>query len=132
MRSEPNRPSHITEGDVFDDLGLSRSEASALKVKATLLDAILREIESRGYTQRQLVEILDEYQPSVSNLIRGKIAKVSLEKLLAYSDRLRMKATLTVNTRPRARRGSRTYSSLRAGSGSSGAREIGRRTRAIG
>ena len=95
MKSE-NRPSHITKGDVFDDLGLSRSEASALKIKATLLDAILREIENRGYTQSQLVEILDEYQPSVSNLTRGKIAKVSVEKLLTYSDRLKIKTTLTV------------------------------------
>ena len=96
MKSE-NRPSHITKGDVFDDLGFSRSEASALKVKATLLDAILREIEKQGYTQSQLVEILDEYQPSVSNLTRGKIAKVSVEKLLTYSDRLKMKTTLTVH-----------------------------------
>ena len=97
MKSE-NKPGHITKGDVFDDLGLSRSEASALKVKATLLDAILGEIEKRGYTQSQLVEILDEYQPSVSNLTRGKIAKVSVEKLLTYSDRLQMKTTLTVHT----------------------------------
>jgi predicted XRE-type DNA-binding protein len=97
VKSE-NKPSHITQGDVFDDLGLSRSEASALKVKATLLDAILREIERQGYTQSQLVEILDEYQPSVSNLTRGKIAKVSVEKLLAYSDRLKMKTTLTVHS----------------------------------
>jgi hypothetical protein len=43
VKSE-NRPRHITKGDVFDDLGLSRSEASALKVKATLLDAILGEV----------------------------------------------------------------------------------------
>ena len=99
MKSE-NRPSHITKGDVFDDLGLSRSEASALKIKATLLDAILREIEKRGYTQSQLVEILDEYQPSVSNLTRGKIAKVSVEKLLTYSDRLKMRTTLTVHANP--------------------------------
>jgi predicted XRE-type DNA-binding protein len=98
VKSE-NKPSHITRGDVFDDLGLSRSEASALKVKATLLDAILREIEKWGYTQSQLVEILDEYQPSVSNLTRGKIAKMSVEKLLTYSDRLQMKTTLTVHTR---------------------------------
>jgi predicted XRE-type DNA-binding protein len=101
-----NRPSHITEGDVFDDLGLSRSEVSALKIKATLLDAILREIEARGYTQSQLVEILDEYQPSVSNLTRGKISKVSVEKLLAYSDRLKMKASLTVRANSEARRNS--------------------------
>jgi predicted XRE-type DNA-binding protein len=98
VKSE-NKPGHITKGDVFDDLGLSRSEASALKIKATLLDAILREIEKQGYTQSQLVEILDEYQPSVSNLTRGKIAKVSVEKLLTYSDRLKMKTTLTVHSR---------------------------------
>jgi len=97
VKSE-NGPSHITKGDVFDDLGLSRSEASALKVKATLLDAILREIERQGYTQNELVEVLDEYQPSVSNLTRGKIAKVSVEKLLTYSDRLKMKTTLTVHS----------------------------------
>jgi predicted XRE-type DNA-binding protein len=103
VKSE-NRPSHITKGDVFDDLGLSRSEASALKVKATLLDAILREIEKRGYTQGQLVEILDEYQPSVSNLTRGKIAKVSVEKLLTYSDRLKMRTTITVRANSGAQR----------------------------
>ena len=98
MKNRANKPAHITSGDVLDDLGLSRSEASAMKVKATLLDAILREIKNRGYSQNQLVDILDEYQPSVSNLLRGKIAKVSLEKLLVYSDRLKMKATLTVQT----------------------------------
>ena len=96
MKSAANRPSHVTRGDVFDDLGFSHSEASALKIKADLLDAILQEIEARGYTQRELVEILDEYQPAISNLLRGKIAKVSLEKLLAYSDRLRMRPKLTV------------------------------------
>lgn len=106
MKNDANKPTHITKGDVFDDLGLSRSEASALKVKATLLDAILREIDNQGYTQSQLVEILDEYQPSVSNLIRGRIAKVSLEKLLTYSDRLQLKTKLTVHTRSSAHRDS--------------------------
>lgn len=109
MKSVGNKPSHITTGDVFDDLGFSRSEASALKVKATLLDAILREIERRGYSQRQLVDILDEYQPSVSNLLRGKIAKMSLEKLLTYSDRLNIKTVLTVHSGSRGRAGSRVH-----------------------
>ena len=134
MKSE-NRPSHVTKGDVFDDLGLSHSEASALKVKATLLDAILGEIETRGYTQRELVEILDEYQPSVSNLVRGKIAKVSLEKLLAYSDRLKMRTTLTVHASSREHRGARSHLGLRAGSNPrarSRSRTVRRHAAAIG
>jgi predicted XRE-type DNA-binding protein len=133
VKSE-NKPSHITKGDVFDDLGLSRSEASALKVKATLLDAILREIEKRGYTQSQLVEILDEYQPSVSNLTRGKIAKVSVEKLLTYSDRLKMKTTLTVHPSSEAHRDAQIHSRLPARStarGRSGSRRARQQAAAI-
>jgi predicted XRE-type DNA-binding protein len=87
---------HITRGDVLDDLGFSRSEATALKFKADLLDAIRQEIDRRNYTQRQLVNILDEHQPAVSNLIRGRINQVSIEKLLRYSDRLGMRARLKV------------------------------------
>jgi predicted XRE-type DNA-binding protein len=93
------KPSHITKGDVLDDLGYSCAEASALKIKADLLDAILREIEKRGYNQRQLVNLLDEYQPSVSNLLQGKIAKVSIEKLLYYSDRLNLRVSLSTASR---------------------------------
>ncbi len=87
---------HVTKGDVLDDLGFSRSEATALKFKADLLDAIRAEIERRSYTQRQLVSILDEHQPAVSNLIRGRITQVSIEKLLRYADRLGMRARLKV------------------------------------
>ena len=87
---------HVTRGDVLDDLGFSRSEATALKFKADLLDALRAEIERRNYTQRQLVEILDEHQPAISNLILGKINQVSIEKLLRYSDRLGMRARLKV------------------------------------
>src|ERR1700674_4040865 len=87
---------HVTRGDVLDDLGFSRSEATALKVKADLLDAIRAEIDRRKYTQRQLVSILDEHQPAVRNLTRGRISQVSIEKLLSYSDRLGMRARLKV------------------------------------
>lgn len=93
---------HVTQGDVLDDLGFSRSEATALKFKADLLDAIRAEVERRSYTQRQLVKILDEHQPAVSNLMRGRINQVSIEKLLRYSDRLGMRARLKVLPAARA------------------------------
>jgi len=94
---------HITTGDVLDDLGFSRSEASALKIKATILEAILAEIDRRGLTQRELVDLLDEYQPNVSNLLHGRISKVSIEKLLAYADRLKMRSSIEL--RPSAKSG---------------------------
>jgi predicted XRE-type DNA-binding protein len=95
--------SHITTGDVLDDLGFFRSEASALKIKASILEAILAEIDRRGFTQRELVDLLDEYQPNVSNLLHGRISKVSIEKLLGYADRLRMRSSIEL--RPSAKAG---------------------------
>lgn len=89
-----SKSNHVTKGDVLDDLGFSRSEASALKIKASIVEAILAEIDRRGFTQRQLVDVLDEYQPNVSNLLHGRISKVSIEKLLAYADRLRMRSSI--------------------------------------
>ena len=67
--------------------GISTPQASALKVKAEILSAILEHIRREGYTQAQLVSLLDEYQPPVSNLLKGKIAQVSIERLLRYADR---------------------------------------------
>ena len=96
MANRISAVTHVTSGDVLDDLGFSRSEATALKFKADLLDAIRAEIERRSYTQRQLVNILDEHQPAVSNLIQGKINQVSIEKLLRYADRLGIRARLKV------------------------------------
>lgn len=91
-----SKPTHITKGDVLDDLGFSRAEASALKVKASIMEAILAEIDRRRLTQRELVKLLDEYQPNVSNLMRGRIGKVSIERLLHYADRLQMHSRIEV------------------------------------
>ncbi|MFP5226921.1 MAG: helix-turn-helix domain-containing protein [Acidobacteriota bacterium] len=103
-RSSRISSSHVTTGDVLDDLGFSRSEASALKIKASILEAILAEIDRRGFTQRQLVDVLDEYQPNVSNLLHGRISKVSIEKLLTYADRLRMHSSIELRPSLRATR----------------------------
>jgi predicted XRE-type DNA-binding protein len=91
-----NRPTHIVKGNIFDALGFSASEASALKIKAEILSAILEHVRAKGYTQAQLADILDEYQPSVSNLLKGRISQVSIEKLLRYADRLHLETSIAV------------------------------------
>ncbi len=93
-----NKPTHIVKGNIFDILGFSASEASALKIKAEILSAILENVRAKGYTQAQLADLLDEYQPSVSNLLRGRISRVSIEKLLRYADRLQLQASIAVRS----------------------------------
>ena len=91
-----NRPTHIVKGNILDALGFSASEASALKIKAEILSAILEHVRAKGYTQAQLVDILDEYRPSVCSLLKGRISQMSIEKLLRYADRLHLQTSIAV------------------------------------
>ena len=90
MKSAANKPTHVTRGNVFDDLGFSPEKATALKFKAELYQAILK--YSRKYSQKELQAILGEPQPRVSELLNGKIANKSVDKLLYYAGRLGIEA----------------------------------------
>ena len=90
MRSGANKPTHVTRGNVLDDLGFSPEQAEALKFKAGLYQAILK--CARKYSQKELQVILAEPQPRVSELLNGKIAHKSVDKLLYYAGRLGIEA----------------------------------------
>jgi predicted XRE-type DNA-binding protein len=86
MKRAANKPAHVTHGNVLDDLGFSPEQATALKFKAELYQAILK--CTKKYSQKELQIILKEPQPRVSELLNGKIAKKSIDKLLHYAGRL--------------------------------------------
>ncbi|MGB8523853.1 MAG: helix-turn-helix transcriptional regulator [Candidatus Acidiferrales bacterium] len=75
--------------NVFDDLGFSPEESAALTMKAELHSRIVR--CAKNYSQRQLQKILGESQPRVSDLLRGKISKFSLDALVGYAAALDMR-----------------------------------------
>jgi predicted XRE-type DNA-binding protein len=90
MKSAANKSRHVTRGNVLDDLGFSPEQATALKFKAELYQAILK--YAQKYTQKELQVILGEPQPRVSELLNGKIANKSVDKLLYYAGRLGIEA----------------------------------------
>ena len=90
MKRAANKPTHVTHGNVLDDLGFSPEDATALKFKAELYQAILK--YAKKYSQKQLQVILGEPQPRVSELLNGKIANKSVDKLLRYAGRLGIEA----------------------------------------
>jgi predicted XRE-type DNA-binding protein len=87
-KARENKPSYISIGNVIDDLGFSPEEAAAIKLKASLHAEILRVVEKRKLKARQLEKILDQPQPRISELLGGKISKMSAEKLAGYLSRL--------------------------------------------
>src|SRR6266853_5310797 len=85
-----SKPTHVTRGNVLDDLGFSPEQTTALKFKADLYQAILK--HARKYSPKQLQVILAEPQPRVSELLNGKIANKSVDKLLYYAGRMGIEA----------------------------------------
>ena len=75
--------------NVFVDLGFSREEAASLAMKAKLLSQIVR--YAKQYSQSELSKMLDEPQPRISDLMRGKSSKFSLETLVNYAAALDMR-----------------------------------------
>jgi predicted XRE-type DNA-binding protein len=90
MKSAANQPTHVTHGNVLDDLGFSPEQATTLKFKAELYQAVLK--VARKYSPKELQRILGEPQPRVSELLNGKIANKSVDKLLYYAGRLGIEA----------------------------------------
>jgi len=73
---------------VFHDLGFNEQESLALTIKADIYSKILEVIEKQDLKPRALEKMLDVPQPRVSELLRGKLSSVSIEKLLAYLERM--------------------------------------------
>jgi predicted XRE-type DNA-binding protein len=90
MANTRSKPTHVRRGNVLDDLGFPPEQATVLKFKADLYQAILE--HARKYSPKELQVILAEPQPRVSELLNGKIAKKSVDKLLHYAGRLGIEA----------------------------------------
>ena len=108
MAGRANKPGHVTKADIFDDLNFSPAEAASLKIKARILSALLKQIRQQRHTQAKLAEILNDYQPNISNLLNGKISRMSIEKLLAYAHRLNLNAEIVLKFRPGSVRSKKT------------------------
>jgi predicted XRE-type DNA-binding protein len=96
----PNRPSHVTKGNVLDDLGFSAAEALDLKIKADIWRALLDHIDRQGFGTEHLVRVLKVHQPDVSNLLNGKIGRFSVGRLIQFAARLDLNAEVRI-TRPK-------------------------------
>jgi len=69
-------------GNVFRDLGFSEDEAENLKVRADLMIELTKLIEAQELTQTAAAKLLGVTQPRVSDLMRGKIDRFSVDSLI--------------------------------------------------
>jgi len=84
---------------LFEDLGFSPQKAAALKLKADLHTKIVK--AASRYSQRELETILQTSQPRISDLLRGKMSKFSLDMLVFYAERLGLETSIKTHVQTR-------------------------------
>jgi len=77
-----------SSGNVFEDLGFDPAEAAVLQMRSNLISDLRLYIEKQNLTQAEAAKRLGIAQSRVSDLVRGKWDKFSLEMLITLEARL--------------------------------------------
>lgn len=88
--------------NAFEAVGFTRREAEHLRIRADLMIEVKRVIEARGITQAEAAKLFHVTQPRVSDLIRGKIDRFSIDTLVEMLSRVGIDVTITVRKRRKA------------------------------
>ena len=89
---------HDSSGNIFHDMGLRDAEERL--AKAELARVIRKTIRERGLTQERAAAVLGAAQPDVSDLIRGKLSRFSMERLERFLNALDIEVRIQVGPRP--------------------------------
>ncbi|OGW32300.1 MAG: transcriptional regulator [Nitrospirae bacterium GWC2_42_7] len=83
-----------SSGNVFLDLGFPPEEAAILQMRSEIMADLRKFIKNRKLTQAKAAEIFGVSQSRVSDLIRGKWEKFSLEMLIVLATKAGMRIRL--------------------------------------
>lgn len=75
-------------GNIFKDLGFSDEVAEKELLKAQLGTEIFRILEERKLTQVEAAKLLGVKRPEISRLKAAKLSNYSVERLMAFLNRL--------------------------------------------
>ena len=85
--------------NAFEAVGFPPDEAEHLRIRADLMVELTRLIEKQGITQGQAAELLGVTQPRISDLVRGKIDRFSIDTLVTMLSQAGADVTVKVRRR---------------------------------
>ncbi|MBC7881236.1 MAG: XRE family transcriptional regulator [Anaerolineae bacterium] len=84
-----------SSSNVFADIGAADPEV--MQLKSQLASEILRRFRESGLTQTQYAEHFGIPQPDLSDVIRGKLRKYSIERLVSFTKAVGAQGRLAVS-----------------------------------
>lgn len=99
MKSIDTSITHITSesGNIFEDLGFNPQEAAKLKIKAQLMCQISEWIKEKQLKQEDASHLLHVTRPRVSDIMRGKSGKFTIDALIDMLERTGKHVTVHVS-----------------------------------
>jgi predicted XRE-type DNA-binding protein len=91
-----------SSGNLWADIG--RPDAAELHARSQLMRHVTDILRERGLTQVQAAELLGTAQPVVSDLMRGKLQKFSIERLFSFLEALGHDVEIVVHPRKEMKR----------------------------
>lgn len=85
-----------TFANVWDALADTPSEAENLRVRAELMHAITDHITAQGWTQAETARRCHVTQPRINDLMRGRIARFSLDALVNIAAALGLRVQVSL------------------------------------
>ncbi|MGH7664877.1 MAG: helix-turn-helix domain-containing protein [Gemmatimonadaceae bacterium] len=89
-------------GNIFADLGFESEEAANLKLRSDLMIQLRKRLTLLGATQIQAAHLLGVSQPRVSDLMRGRIDRFSVDMLIKLLGKAGAEVRVTVRSKSRA------------------------------
>ena len=87
------------DGNIFEDIGYPPDEARSLFIRSGLMVDIKQLIKQRHLTQAKAATLFGVTQPRISDLVRGKIDRFSIDTLIGMLVRAGMNVTLAIEPR---------------------------------
>lgn len=89
-------------GNVFQDVGFAPEDAINLQLRSTLMIQLRKRLTLLAVTQAQAARLLGVSQPRVSDLMRGKIDRFSVDTLIKLLGKAGAEVRVVVRTRTKA------------------------------
>lgn len=88
--------------NIFRDLGFDVDEAAHLQLRSDLMIQLRKRLTAVGATQEQAARLLGVSQPRISDLMRGKIDRFSVDTLVKFLGKTGADVRVSVRNRSRA------------------------------
>ena len=98
MSQVDTKITHITEANanIFEELGFDKAEAEKLKIKAQLMCQISEWIKEKKLKQEEASKLLQVTRPRISDVIRGRTSKFTIDALVDMLERAGKHVTVQV------------------------------------